>query len=114
MDGVSRQVLGEGRWTPGPSPWPWLAGAALLAIGLVVAAWRLRRPAWLAMLRIAVQLRPQSAIRLRMTLRSACGVDEADVGQVDVGVPVVEVDEDVAAFTDNEGVIVGDLRAIEA
>ncbi|MGQ0774669.1 MAG: hypothetical protein ACT4NY_09665 [Pseudonocardiales bacterium] len=48
VDGVPHQVLGEVRWTPGPSPWPWLAGATLLAIGLAVAAWRLRRPAWLA------------------------------------------------------------------
>ncbi|MGH3928947.1 MAG: hypothetical protein ACRDTF_03105 [Pseudonocardiaceae bacterium] len=48
VDGISHQVLGEVRWTPGPSPWPWLAGAALVALGLAVMAWRWHRPAWLA------------------------------------------------------------------
>ena len=48
VDGVPHEVLGEVRWTPGPSPWPWLASAALLAAGLALAAWRTRRPAWLA------------------------------------------------------------------
>lgn len=48
VDGTPSQVLGEVRWIPGPSPWPWLAGAALLAVGLVGVAWRLRRTAWLA------------------------------------------------------------------
>jgi hypothetical protein len=35
-------VVGEVRWVPGPSPLPWLAGAALLAMA-VVAACRTRR-----------------------------------------------------------------------
>ena len=35
-------VIGEVRWVPGPSPLPWLAGAALLAMA-VVAAGRTRR-----------------------------------------------------------------------
>jgi hypothetical protein len=35
-------VVGEVRWVPGPSPLPWLAGAALLAMA-VVAAGRTRR-----------------------------------------------------------------------
>jgi hypothetical protein len=35
-------VVGEVRWVPGPSPLPWLAGAALLAMA-VVAAGRARR-----------------------------------------------------------------------
>jgi len=35
-------VVGEVRWAPGPSPLPWLAGAALLAMA-VVAAGRTRR-----------------------------------------------------------------------
>lgn len=48
VDGTSHQVLGEVRWTPGPSPWPWLAGAGLVAAGLAVASWRLRRPTLLA------------------------------------------------------------------
>jgi len=26
------------RWIPGPSPWPWIAGAAVLAIGTVIGA----------------------------------------------------------------------------
>ena len=37
-----RDVVGEVRWVPGPSPLPWLAGAALLAMA-VVAAGRARR-----------------------------------------------------------------------
>ena len=36
------EVVGEVRWVPGPSPLPWLAGAALLAMA-VVAAGRTRR-----------------------------------------------------------------------
>lgn len=48
VDGVRHEVLGEVRWAPGPSPGPWLAGAALVAIGLVATAWRLRRVSWLA------------------------------------------------------------------
>ncbi|HEY6424333.1 MAG TPA: hypothetical protein VIY28_14010, partial [Pseudonocardiaceae bacterium] len=47
VDGRPHQVLGEVRWTPGPSPWPWLAGAALLAVGVAATAWQLRRPGWL-------------------------------------------------------------------
>lgn len=35
-------VAGEVRWVPGPSPWPWVVGALVLA-GLVVAAGRSRR-----------------------------------------------------------------------
>jgi hypothetical protein len=31
-------VVGEVRWVPGPSPLPWLAGAALLAMAVVAAA----------------------------------------------------------------------------
>lgn len=42
------EVLGEVRWTPGPTPWPWLTGAALLAVALAVAARRQGRAAWLA------------------------------------------------------------------
>lgn len=30
--GQRYEVTGELRWAPGPSPWPWLAGAALLAV----------------------------------------------------------------------------------
>jgi hypothetical protein len=32
------EVIGEVRWVPGPSPLPWLAGAALLAMAVVAAA----------------------------------------------------------------------------
>jgi hypothetical protein len=46
-------VIGEVRWVPGPSPLPWLAGAALLAME-VVAAGRGRR--WLGALVAAVAL----------------------------------------------------------
>jgi len=38
------QVRGDVRWIPGPSPWPWIAGAAVLAIGTVLGA-RTRRAA---------------------------------------------------------------------
>ena len=37
-------VRGDVRWIPGPSPWPWIAGAAVLAIGTVLGA-RTRRAA---------------------------------------------------------------------
>ena len=47
------EVVGEVRWVPGPSPLPWLAGAALLAMA-VVAASRGRR--WLGVLVAAVTL----------------------------------------------------------
>jgi hypothetical protein len=40
-------VVGEVRWVPGPSPLPWLAGAAVLAMAVVVAS-RGRR--WLGVL----------------------------------------------------------------
>lgn len=30
--GQTREVTGELRWIPGPSPWPWLAGALLLTL----------------------------------------------------------------------------------
>jgi hypothetical protein len=46
-------VVGEVRWVPGPSPLPWLAGAALLAMA-VVAGSRGRR--WLGALVAAVAL----------------------------------------------------------
>jgi hypothetical protein len=46
-------VVGEVRWVPGPSPLPWLAGAALLAMA-VVAAGRGRR--WLGALVAALAL----------------------------------------------------------
>jgi hypothetical protein len=46
-------VVGEVRWVPGPSPLPWLAGAALLAMA-VVAGSRGRR--WLAVLVAALAL----------------------------------------------------------
>ena len=46
-------VVGEVRWVPGPSPLPWLAGAALLAMA-VVAAGRARR--WLSALVAALAL----------------------------------------------------------
>jgi hypothetical protein len=46
-------VVGEVRWVPGPSPLPWLAGAALLAMA-VVAAGRGRR--WLGVLVAALAL----------------------------------------------------------
>jgi hypothetical protein len=36
------RVFGDVRWVPPSSPWPWLAGAALLAIALVVLALRRR------------------------------------------------------------------------
>lgn len=49
VNGVPHQVLGEVRWTPGPSPWPWLAGAALVASGLAASAWWMRRSGWLVM-----------------------------------------------------------------
>jgi hypothetical protein len=39
------EVIGEVRWVPGPSPLPWLAGAALLAMAVVAAARRGRRVA---------------------------------------------------------------------
>lgn len=38
------RVRGDVRWVPGPSPWPWLAGAAVLAVATVGAA-RTRRAA---------------------------------------------------------------------
>jgi hypothetical protein len=46
-------VVGEVRWVPGPSPLPWLAGAALLAMA-VVAAGRTRR--WAGALAVALGL----------------------------------------------------------
>jgi hypothetical protein len=46
-------VIGEVRWVPGPSPLPWLAGAALLAMAVVTAG-RGRR--WLGVLVAAVAL----------------------------------------------------------
>jgi hypothetical protein len=46
-------VVGEVRWVPGPSPLPWLAGAAVLAMA-VVAGSRGRR--WLAVLVAALTL----------------------------------------------------------
>jgi hypothetical protein len=48
VDGVPHEVVGEVRWAPGPSPWPWLASAVLFAAALALAAWRVQRPAWLA------------------------------------------------------------------
>jgi hypothetical protein len=36
--GLLVDVVGEGRRVPGPSPLPWLAGAALLAMAVVAAA----------------------------------------------------------------------------
>jgi len=36
------RVVGDVRWIPPPSPWPWIAGAAVLAIGTVLGA-RTRR-----------------------------------------------------------------------
>lgn len=38
------RVRGDVRWIPGPSPWPWIVGAAVLALGTAVAA-RTRRAA---------------------------------------------------------------------
>jgi len=35
---TSIRVTGDVRWIPGPSPWPWIAGAAVLAIGTVIGA----------------------------------------------------------------------------
>ena len=32
------RVRGDVRWIPGPSPWPWIAGAAVLAVGTVIGA----------------------------------------------------------------------------
>jgi hypothetical protein len=38
-------ITGELTWVPGPSPWPWLAAAATLAVGCVLLG-RLRRYGW--------------------------------------------------------------------
>ena len=46
-------VVGEVRWVPGPSPLPWLAGAALLAMAVVAAS---RGRHWLGALVAAVAL----------------------------------------------------------
>lgn len=48
VGGATHQVLGEVRWTAGPSPVPWLVGAGILAAGVVLAGWVLRRPGVLA------------------------------------------------------------------
>jgi hypothetical protein len=50
VDGIRHEVLGAVRWTPGPAPWPWLAGAAVVAAVAGGAAWRWRRPGWPAVL----------------------------------------------------------------
>lgn len=47
--GDTVRVVGDVRWIPPPSPWPWLAGAAVLAIGVVVLACRRHVAAALAL-----------------------------------------------------------------
>jgi hypothetical protein len=42
------RVRGDVRWVPGPSPWPWIAGAAVLAVATVVGARTRRASAVLA------------------------------------------------------------------
>lgn len=44
-DGGTIRVRGDVRWVPGPSPWPWIAGGAALAIATVVGARTRRAPA---------------------------------------------------------------------
>lgn len=48
VDGVPHEVRGEVRWEQGPSPWPWLVGAAALAAAVALALWRPRRADLLA------------------------------------------------------------------
>ncbi len=48
VDDRAVHVRGDVRWIPGPSPWPWIAGAAVLAIGTVLGARTRRAPAVLA------------------------------------------------------------------
>jgi hypothetical protein len=47
-DGRTVRVRGDVRWVPGPSPWGWLAGAAALALGLVIVGRTRRWPTALA------------------------------------------------------------------
>jgi hypothetical protein len=74
VNGVPHQVLGEVRWTPGPSPWPWLAGAALMATGLGAAAWRMRsRPAWLVVPLLSAVLTSTGHTAAALAARTAEG-----------------------------------------
>lgn len=50
-DGRRLTVTGDAVWIPGPSPWPWLLGAAVLAIAVVVLC-RTRR--WVGVMQAAL------------------------------------------------------------
>lgn len=49
------RVRGDVRWIPGPSPWPWIAGAAVLAVATVLGA-RTRRAATVLLVVLVVAL----------------------------------------------------------
>jgi hypothetical protein len=51
MDGRRITVTGDATWVPGPSPWPWVLGAVVLAVAVVLLC-RLR--AWAVVMQVAL------------------------------------------------------------